>query len=79
MMRLIYFLYGVCTIIGMIVKMGMIVIINIDIRDKLLIIIPLVVIVVLNSPVKVVKIIMNIVKVKDELREIIEQEVKEVK
>ena len=34
----------------MIVKIGMIVIINIDIQDKLVIIIPLVVIVILNTP-----------------------------
>ena len=44
----------------MIVKIGMIVIINIDIRDKLVIIIPLEVIVILNTPVEVIEIIMGI-------------------
>ena len=48
--RLITFLYGVCRIIVMIVKIGTIVIININIKDKLVIIIPLVVIVILNTP-----------------------------
>ena len=60
--RLITFLYGGCNIIGMIVKIGMIGIINIDIRDKLVIIIPLGVIVMLNTPVEVVEIIMEIKK-----------------
>ena len=55
--RLITFLYGGCKIIGIIVKIGMIVIINIDIRDKLVIIIPLGVIVILNTPVEVIEII----------------------
>ena len=48
--RLITFLYGGCNIIGMVVKIGTIVIINIDIRDKLVVIIPLGVIVMLNIP-----------------------------
>ena len=40
----------------MIVKIGMIVMINIDIRDKLVIIIPLGAIIVLNSPVEFMEI-----------------------
>lgn len=71
-----YFLYGVCTIIGMVVKIDMIVIINIDIRDKLVVIIPLGVVVILNTPVEVVEII---IEVKEELKGIIEQVEKEVK
>ena len=58
--RLITFLYGGCNIISMIVKIGMIVIINIDIRDKLVVIIPLGVIVILNTPVEVIEIIIEI-------------------
>lgn len=48
--RLIIFSYGGCNIIGMIVKIGTIFIINIDIKDKLVIIIPLGVILILNTP-----------------------------
>lgn len=44
----------------MIVKVGMIVIINIDIRVKLVIIIPLGVIVILNTPVEVIEITQEI-------------------
>ena len=57
--RLITFLYGGCNIIGMVVKIGMIVIINIDIKDKLVIMIPLGIIVILNSPVEVIEIIIE--------------------
>ena len=52
--RLITFLYGECNIIGMIV------IINIYIRDKVVLIIPLVVIDILNTPVEVMEIIIEI-------------------
>ena len=58
--RLITFLYGVWNLIVMIIMIGIIVIINIDIRDKLVIIIPLGVIVILNTPVKVIEIIIEI-------------------
>jgi hypothetical protein len=58
--RLITFSYGGCNIIVTIVKIGMIVIINIDIRDKLVIIIPLGVIVILNTTVEVIEITQEI-------------------
>lgn len=54
MVRLIIILYGVWNLIVMIVTIVMIVIINIDIQDKLVIMIPLGVIVTLNTPVEVV-------------------------
>lgn len=57
--RLITFLYGGCNVIGIVVIISMIVIINIDIKDKLVIMIPLGVIVVLNTPVEVVEIILK--------------------
>lgn len=48
--RLITFLYGGSNVIGIIVTIDMIIIININIRDKLAIMIPLGVIVMLNTP-----------------------------
>lgn len=58
--RLITSLYGGCNVIGIVVIISIIVIINIDIKDKLVIMIPLGVIVVLNTPVEVVEIIIEI-------------------
>ena len=57
--RIITFLYGGCNVIGMMFTIGMIVIINIDIKDKLVIMIPLGIIVVLNTPVEVIDIIID--------------------
>jgi hypothetical protein len=54
--RLITFLYGVWNLIVMIFMIDMVVIINIDIKENLVIIIPLGVIIMLNTPVKVVEI-----------------------
>ena len=64
-----YHLYGECKIIVIIIKIGIIVIINIDIRDKL-VITALAIIVVLNTPIKVIEII---IEVKMEPKEIIKQ------
>lgn len=52
---------------------GIIVIINIDIKSMLVIIIPLGVIVVLNIPVEVLWMIMEMLKLKGEVKEMIEE------
>lgn len=55
------------------VMIGIIVIINIDIKSMLVIIIPLGVIVVLNIPVEVLWMIMEMLKLKGEVKEMIEE------
>lgn len=69
-------LYGVCTVISIIIMIDMVVMININIKDKLVIIIPLGVIAMLNSPVKVIEIVVN-KKIKMIILKMIEMKLKE--